>query len=405
MKYRFNFFRKKPEERSVDAKAADKKTAGIGLNFNNIIHSGNSLTLSAVYRCVNVISDSIAQLPIRVYYSDDNGIREYTESPAHELLFRFPNPNVTRFTLLKNMICDMLLHGNAYAWIERDSNVLPKYIHYIPHSSVSLQYNAASVIYPDIKYVINGFSDNVLPEDMIHILNYSIDGIYGMSTIKYASLAIDNSMSSEIHANNFFASGANLAGVLNVESALTNAQRQAIIDAWNESFRNNSDGKSSGIAVLQGNMKYQPLTVNPVDAQLLETRKFNVTDIARFFGVSPTKLFDFSQSSYSTVEATQLSFLTDTIAPILQKFELEFEKKLFLPFERKNIDVNFDTKPLVRLDVKTQSEYYRSLYNMGAITPNEIRAELHKPPVEGGDNVFMQGAMTTIDNVIEGSNY
>jgi HK97 family phage portal protein len=208
-----------------------------------------------------------------------------------------------------------------------------------------------------------------------------------------------------MHAQNFFESGANLAGILTVESSLTDKMIKAIQDAWHKAFRRRSDGSGSGIAVLQGNMKYQPLTVNPTDAQLLETRKFNVTDIARFFGVSPTKLFDFTHSSYSTVEATQLAFLTDTLSPILQKFELEFERKLFLPVEQPKIDVQFDTSILVRLDVKAQSDYYRNLYNMGAVTPNEIRRDILRSPVEGGNHVFIQGAMTTIENVIASKNY
>ncbi|MDR2692406.1 MAG: phage portal protein, partial [Dysgonamonadaceae bacterium] len=132
-------------------------------------------------------------------------------------------------------------------------------------------------------------------------------------------------MSLKIYAQNFLKSGANLAAILTVKSSLMDKQTKVIHNSWNKVFRRGSDGEKSGIAVLQGNMKYNPLTVNPVDAQFPETRKFNVTDIAYFFRIFSTKLFNFMHSSYSTVEATQPAFLTDMLSPILQKFELEFE--------------------------------------------------------------------------------
>lgn len=104
------------------------------------------------------------------------------------------------------------------------------------------------------------------------------------------------------------------------------------------------------MCVLEGNMDFSPITVSPSDAQLLETRQFNVIDICRFFGVSPVKAFDLSKSSYSTVEATELAFLTDTLAPLLEKIELEFERKLYKPSEKDSIDVRFDTATLLRAD-------------------------------------------------------
>jgi HK97 family phage portal protein len=148
-------------------------------------------------------------------------------------------------------------------------------------------------------------------------------------------------------------------------------------------------------------MKYSQLSANNVDSQLLETRKFNVIDIARFFGISPTKLFDYTNSSYATVEATQLAFLTDTLTPILEKFELEFERKMFLPFEQTFIDVKFDTTNILRLDITAQTNYYKTLYT---ITPNEVRADILKEPLEGSDHAFMQGAMKTVENIINPDN-
>jgi len=148
-------------------------------------------------------------------------------------------------------------------------------------------------------------------------------------------------------------------------------------------------------------MDFQPVSVNPSDAQLLETREFNVVDICRFFGVSPVKAFDLSKSSYSTVEATQLSFLTDTLQPLLEKIELEFERKLYKPSEKDNINVRFDTSVLLRVDKASQAEYFKSLVLIGAMTINEVRKELDLPALDNGDNSFVQVNTMTLKNAVK----
>nr|DAT69098.1 MAG TPA: portal protein [Caudoviricetes sp.] len=148
-------------------------------------------------------------------------------------------------------------------------------------------------------------------------------------------------------------------------------------------------GTPNGVAVLEGNLAFEPITVNPTDAQLLETRQFNVVDICRFFGVSPVKAFDLTKSSYSTVEATNLSFLTETLSPLLEKIELEFERKLYKPSEKDSIDVRFDTATLLRADKQSLANYYQTLFNIGVVSPNDIRKQLDLPAMEGGDNTFV----------------
>lgn len=147
-------------------------------------------------------------------------------------------------------------------------------------------------------------------------------------------------------------------------------------------------------------MSFQPITVNPADAQLLETRQFNVIDICRFFGVSPVKAFDLSKSSYSTVEATELAFLTDTLSPLLEKVEQEFERKLYKPSEKDSIDVRFDTSMLLRADKAALANYYNTLFNIGVVSPNEIRKQLDLPAIEGGDATFVQVNIQTLDRAL-----
>ena len=159
-------------------------------------------------------------------------------------------------------------------------------------------------------------------------------------------------------------------------------------------------GTPNGVAVLEGNLSFQTITVNPTDAQLLETRQFNVVDICRFFGVSPVKAFDLTKSSYSTVEATNLSFLTETLSPLLEKIELEFERKLYKPSEKDSIDVRFDTATLLRADKAALAQYYNTLFNIGVVSPNEIRKQLDLPAIEGGDNTFVQVNIQPLEKAI-----
>ena len=360
-----------------------------------------AMLLPAVYRCVDVISDSVAQLPLEPYLIDSAGYKsKFTAHPTYRLLNSEPNSNMSRFTFIKTLIQSVLLRGNGYAYIERDKQGNVKSLHYVDTNFVTVVPSDITSINTNIRYSVVGVPNLVESINMIHILNYSYDGIHGISTLQHARKTLGLATDSEAHAAGFFKGGANLAGVLKVEGTLTPTQSQAIKSSWQTAF-SPSTGMPNGVAVLSGNMEFQPITVSPVDSQLLETREFNVIDICRFFGVSPVKAFDFSKSSYSTVEATQLAFLTDTLSPLLEKIELELERKLYKPSERDSIDVRFDTSVLLRADIKSQAEYYNTLFQIGAITPNEIRKALDLPALVDGDNSFVQVNVMTLQNAVK----
>ena len=355
-----------------------------------------AMLLSAVYRCVDVVSDSVAQLPLEPFLIDKDGYKtRYTTHPSYWLLNKEPNKSMSRFTFIKTLIVSTLLRGNGYAYIERNKKGDAISLQFIPAELVTvLEKNNG-----DIMYAITGFTGYVESCNMIHILNFSYDGKTGVSTLTHAANSLSLSTDSEAHASGFFKSGANVAGILTVEGVMKEEQKEKLRASWAQSF-NAKSGDSNGVAVLSGNMQFQPISVKPSDAQLLETRAFNIIDVCRFFGVSPIKCFDFSKASYSTVEATQLAFLTDTLSPLLEKIELEFERKLYKPSEKNNIDVRFDTSVLLRADKASLSAYYNTLFNIGAITTNEIRMALDLPQIEDGDNSFIQVNMQTLKKAV-----
>lgn len=357
----------------------------------NNYHAEYNMRISAVYRCVEVISDSVAQLPIDIYKLDPEGYKcKFINHLAYDLLNSEPNEDMTRFTFMKTLVTSVLLTGNGYAYIDRDERGNALSMQFIPSTYVTIVYIQDEQGIQRKRYQVTGFRLLVEPRDMVHVLNFSYDGIHGISTLKHAADTLRLSSDSEAHARGFFSGGGNMSGILSViEGRITEVQKKDILKAWKDTF-NSSGGTSNSVAVLTGNMRYDPITVNPAEAQLLETREFNVIDICRFFGVSPVKAFDLSKSSYSTVEATQLAFLTDTLAPMLEKIELELKRKIFLPSEKRYIEVKFDTSELLRADMAALAQYTNTMFQNGGMTINENRKKNNLPPVEGGDTTFVQ---------------
>ena len=391
----FGFGKKRTEQPKVE----ERSYFGDYLSYNcaTSYTTEKSMLLSTVYRCVEVISDSVAQLPLEPYRIDSNGYKlKFTSHPTYKLLNKEPNPRMTRFDFIKVMIVSTLLKGNGYAYIERDDKGNAQGLHFIPAELVTII--RPKSLNEAVSYSIAGLG-KVESCNMVHIKNFSYDGIEGVSTLRHARNTLGLSTDAEAHAAGFFKGGANLAGILKSQTNLNSQQKNELKRSWQMAF-SPATGTPNGVAVLEGNLSFEPITVNPTDAQLLETRQFNVVDICRFFGVSPVKAFDLTKSSYSTVEATNLSFLTETLSPLLEKIELEFERKLYKPSEKDSIDVRFDTATLLRADKQSLANYYQTLFNIGVVSPNDIRKQLDMEAIEGGDNTFVQVNIQTLERAV-----
>lgn len=394
----FNLFNFTEKRKQKPVNEMEERRAGYG-GIGALMFGGSTtytqdkaMLLSTVYRCVNLIADSVAQLSLETYRVDSKGFKKkYQNHPAYHVLNCEPNKRMTRYTFIKLLISSMLLRGNGYAYIVRDNDGNVKELIYLPTEYVTIV--PPKYIYEPVTYKVTGFDFDVPAKDMIHLLNYSYDGVTGISTLSFARQTLELSSNSEEHARNFFAGGCNVGGILSVQSSLNAKQKEDIKTSWNRTF-NAKSGTSNGLAVLEGNMNYQPISVNSKDAQLLETRQFNVTDICRFFNVSPVMAFDLTHSSYSTVEATNISFLSTTLQPILTKIELEFKRKLFS--EHNKIDIKFDVAELLRTDKASQSDYYQKMILNGIMSVNEVRKELNLIPVDGGDTNFIAANLLSL---------
>ena len=378
-----------PEQRSV---VEEQSVFGLALNYNGFstYKTSQALALSAVYRCVEVITNGVASLPVKLYKVDEKGYKHSLNNELSYVLSKRPNKKMNAFTFYKLLVKDVLMAGNAYALILRDGKKV-----------VGLQYVPAGLVSPidmidHIEYMVTGIKGNVRQDDIIHIMNYSENGVYGISVLTHARRVLGIADSGDKAAQNFYQSGGCSSGFLKFEGPSSGKQREEILSAWNQATGGPNNGPN-GIPVLPSNVSYTQLSVDPSDAQLLESREFSVVEICRFFGVSPNMCFDLSHASYNNSEMAELAFLNDTLRPLLTKIEMELEIKLFNPED--NLDIKFDVSELLRTDKKSQAEYFTKLFNMGTMSPNDIRKELDMEPVEGGDIHVAQVNLTSIKNL------
>jgi len=297
---------------------------------------------------------------------------------------------------LKMLITDMLLYGNGIAYIDRDADGTPLQIVYCPYGTYNINYNANTrQLYYTITSLRRG---RIEPIDIIHLVKNSRNGVEGIGVLNYASHTLELAKATEKAAQDYFSSGCHVAGILTTNATrLTKDQRETIRDAWNQAHGT----RGTGMAILENGMQYSPVAANSKESQLLETRLFNLNDIARFFSISPVLLGDLSHSSYSTIEASLLEFVTHTLFPYITLIENEFTRKLIKPSE-KNLFIDLDENYIVKSDKQSQANYLSTLKNAGIITINEARHQLGLNPLEGGDDLMVN--YTNIDdNIIGGS--
>lgn len=349
-----------------------------GLNYQSIFGSQqNALQLSTVFRCINIISESIAVLPLGVYTK--NGVRV---DHNIDYVFRDSDNKLTKFEMIKQMVQSVLIKGNGFIHITRNTDGTVKKLRWLESCDVNIFYSKENnTLYYTVPVLFN--NKKIEPVNMIHLKMFSHDGINGVSILNIGSKALRLGTTLENNAYNFFSNGCNLSGVLSVASSLTPQQIKDIHKAWDESYVN-----GSGVAVLQGNMNYQSVSNSAKDNELLSSREYTVKDICRWFGVSPV-LLGLSGSTYTSLEQAQTDFVLHTLLPWVEAIEEEFTKKLLLPSEQKSMEIVLDENYLLRMDKNTEANYYSTMVNNGLFTRNEARGRLGLQPVEGGDELLI----------------
>lgn len=332
------------------------------LLFGKLFPDAGNMNLSSVFRSVELISDSIACLPILLRLKDSKHKDVDTNHPLNSVLDR-------HFLLIKKLMVDVLTDGNAYCYIRRDNKGDVLELRYIPQSKVTVNYNEKN---NTVTYNCSLISPKKIEAiNMLHFRkNTDVNNIIGNGVFKYAKKAMDLSKACDASSSNYFQNGGSISGVLTVEGQLSNQQREQIRQSWNQTF---TDG-GSGVAILQGNMDYKPIGSTLKDSQCLEAREYNSVELSRFFGVQPWLLG--ATSSVGDIEAIQLDFYLHTLLPYIQMIEDELNSKLLKPSEQFVYSIDFEDNYLIRVNKLTQANYVTTLVNNGLITLNEGRVLL-----------------------------
>lgn len=362
------FFGKEKKEEKRELQYVGCNASG-ALPFFPSSNTNSAMNLSAVYRAVELISNSIATLPIKILISDESG---NNEAEKHPLNYVFSDRNtdnlISKFTLFKLLVQSVLLRGNGFALIERKGDRVNS-LRYLEPNDVQIVFDKVrNTLYYDVPLI----KKRVEPQDMLHFVMFSYDGIKGLSVLQNAARSLSIAHASENAAKGFFDNGMMINGILKVQGPVNQKQREDLRAAWNETYTANG----SGIAILQGNMDYQTIQLSAKESQMLESRQFSVTDIARFFGVSPILLGDLSaKTNLNTFEALQNDFLVHTLQPYIVMIENELNRKLLKQSET-NLSITLETNEILRIDKTAQSNYYSTLISSGVLSINEVRKEI-----------------------------
>lgn len=382
--------------------------------FNSIFNSSSSgksvsqtsaLSVTAVYSCVRILSEAIAGLPLHTYKCRSNGGKEKAiDHPLYFILHDEPNPEMTSFVFRETMMSHLLLWGNAYAQILRNGkgDVIALYplapnrmtVDRASNGRIYYTYSTSDDDNPKLKSKGQVYLKS---EDVLHIPGLGFDGLVGYSPIAMARNAIGMAMACEEYGAKFFANGASPSGVLEHPSTIKNPDK--LRESWNSLFKGSSN--SHQIAVLEEGLKYQPISISPNEEQFLETRKFQINEIARIFRIPPHMIGDLEKSSFSNIEQQSLEFVKYTLDPWVTRWEQSICRRLFKDSEKAEYFVKFNVDGLLRGDYQSRMNGYATGRQNGWLSANDIREleNMNQIPDELGGNLYLvNGSMTKLED-------
>ena len=396
----FGQARDKPVDKAADAGYSflfGRTTSGKPVNERTAMQT------TAVYACVRILAEAVASLPLHVYeYQDDGGKKLVHDHPLYYLLHDEPNPEMTSFVLRETLMSHLLIWGNAYAQIIRDGAGRVLGLYPLLPDKMDVQRDDKGNIY----YVYSRNSDEnpmfkeygnirLKAEDVLHIPGLGFDGLIGYSPIAMAKNAVGMTLACEEYGASFFANGANPGGVLEHPGVLKDPSK--VRESWNSVYRGVSNAHK--IAVLEEGMKYQQIGIPPEEAQFLETRKFQVNEIARLYRIPPHMVGDLDKSSFSNIEQQSLEFVKYTLDPWVIRWEQSLQRSLLLPGEKGKYFIKLNVDGLLRGDYQSRMNGYAVGRQNGWFSANDIREMENMNPIpdeEGGNLYLINGAMTKL---------
>jgi len=367
------------------------------------VNERTAMQMTAVYSCVRILSEAVAGLPLHLYqYTDNGGKKKAVEHPLYFLLHDEPNPEMTSFVFRETLMTHLLLWGNAYAQIIRNGKgeIVALYPLMADRMEVKRDEVTKRLYYeyrtsPDDAPINEKSTVKLPPSEVLHIPGLGFDGLVGYSPIAMAKNAIGMAIACEEYGAKFFANGAQPSGVLEHPGTIKDPSR--VRESWTQTFGGSQNANK--VAVLEEGMKYTPISISPEQAQFLETRKFQINEIARIFRVPPHMVGDLEKSSFSNIEQQSLEFVKYTLDPWVSRWEQSIARCLLIPDEKKQYFAKFNVDGLLRGDYQSRMNGYAIGRQNGWMSTNDIR-ELENldliPKEEGGDLYLINGNMTKL---------
>ena len=367
-------------------------TAGQNVNESTI------LQLSTVWRCVRLIAENIATLPIGIYERVPNGRVSATSHPLYHIIHSVPNRDTTAAVFWEAFVASMLLQGNGFAEKKYVGKTLVALEFLSPRRlSVNCDNNGRR----EYRYTERDHTQRVIPESAVfRVPGFTIDGSWGLSGIQYGAMVFGSALAAQSAANSTFEHGLTQTVAFTLDRVLTPQQR--------EQFRGTVDSISGALnagrpAVLEGGMGVEAIGINPRDAQLLESRNHSVEEIARWFGIWPGMIGHQTagQSMFgSGYEQAVLSFLTFTLRPFLRRIEEWIYKDLLSPADQQRFYAEYNVEGLLRADSEARGKFYALMISNSIMSPDEVRQKENMPPMGGNAGVLLaQGAMMPLDKL------
>ncbi len=366
------------------------------------VNEFTAMQTTAVYACVRILAETLAALPLQLYRFTPTGKERVYDHPLYHLLHDEPNPEMTSFIFRETLMSHLLIWGNAYAQIIRDGLGRVVCLYPLRPDKMQVARDAGGTIF----YIYTKTSDenpNVKPygqvplkkEEVLHIPGLGFDGLVGYSPIAMARNAVGMTMACEEYGASFFANGASPSGVLEHPGVLKDPGK--VRDSWNAVYQGSNNAHK--VAVLEEGMKYQQIGIPPEEAQFLETRKFQLDEIARLYRIPPHMIGDLDKSSFNNIEQQSMEFVKYTLDPWVVRWEQAMQRSLLLPEEKKRYFLRFNVNGLMRGDYESRMTGYSIGRQNGWLSANDIREMEDMNPVpaeEGGDLYLVNGSMTKL---------
>jgi HK97 family phage portal protein len=372
----------------------DWAQGGLKSSSGEIVSNDKSLQLSTVFACIRAISEDVGKIPLKLYKNvKPRGKEVRSEHPVYRLLHDRPNPEMTAMTFRQTLTAHVLSWGNGFAEIERD-------IEGVPMALWPIKPNRVRVFRLDdgqIWYEIRTDDDQTawLPSHrVLHVPGLGFDGLVGYNIIQYARECMGGVMATQKLSSSMFGSGIRSSGILTHPARLSPEAQ----DRLRQSFEKYSSSDALRLMIIEEGMAYSPSTIPPQEAQFLETKQFSVPEICRWFRMPPSKVADTTRAQgWSTLEQTNMNYVTDTLMPWFVRWEQEIWRKLLNPREqKKGFFARHVMEGLLRGDIKTRYEAYRVGRNWGWLSADDIREleDMNPLPDDVGQTYLMPMNMT-----------